>query len=55
MIFNQKLLIPMDETQNDHLKAYGLVYDALKKQIKVELFLNYKNGSFLMEGKNIIC
>ena len=44
----------MDETQNDHLKAYGLVYDALKKQIKVEWLLNYKNGSFLMEGKNII-
>ncbi len=54
IVFNQKILIPMDETQNDHLKAYGLVYSALKKQVKIEWLLNYKNGSFLVENNNII-
>ena len=44
----------MDETQNDHLKAYGLVYSALKKQVKIEWLLNYKNGSFLVENNNIL-
>ena len=54
IIFNQKILIPMDQTQNDHLKAYGLVYAALKKQVKIEWLLNYKNGSFLMDNSNAI-
>jgi len=53
-IFNQKLFIPMDQTQNDHLKAYGLIYSALKKQVRIEWLLNYKNGSFLLDNNNII-
>ena len=44
----------MDQTQNDHLKAYGLIYSALKKQIRVEWLLNYKSGSFIMDNSNII-
>ena len=44
----------MDNTQNDHLKAYGLVYWALKKEIKVDWSLNYKNGSFIMNNNSII-
>ena len=44
----------MDQTQNDHLKAYGLIYLALKKQIRVEWLLNYKSGSFIMDSSNII-
>ena len=35
-IFSQKILIPMDENQNDHLKAYGLIYWTLKKDIQVD-------------------
>tara|TARA_B110001454_G_C12714306_1_gene431985 strand:+ start:1374 stop:2627 length:1254 start_codon:yes stop_codon:yes gene_type:complete len=53
-IFNQKLFIPMDQTQNDHLKAYGLIYSALKEQVRIEWLLNYKNGSFLLDNNNII-
>lgn len=45
----QKLLIPMDLTQTDHLKAYGVVYWVLKQEINVEWLLNYRGGSFLMD------
>lgn len=45
----QKLLIPMDQSQTDHLKAYGVAYWTLKKQINVEWLLNYRSGSFLMD------
>ena len=39
----------MDEdTQQDHLKAYGLTYWMLQKQQKVKWLLNYRGGSFLM-------
>lgn len=47
--FAQKLLIPMDLSQSDHLKAYGVAYDALEKGFKVEWLLNYRGGSFMME------
>jgi len=38
----------MDEEQEDHLKAYGLAYFVLKEGLKVDWFLNYKGGSFLL-------
>lgn len=43
-----KVLVPMDESQTDHLRAYGLAYWALEKGIKAEWLLNYRGGSFLM-------
>ena len=42
------LLIPMDETQTNHLKAYGLMYYVLMKGGKGEWLLNYRGGSFLI-------
>jgi len=42
-----KLLVPMDETQTDHLKAYGLAYWVLTQGQKGEWLLNYRGGSFL--------
>jgi len=42
------ILIPMDENQSNHLKAYGIVYKALQDHIKVKWLLNYKGGSFLI-------
>ncbi|MEO0102653.1 MAG: asparagine synthetase B [candidate division WOR-3 bacterium] len=47
-LFAQRLLIPMDLKQTDHLKAYGIAYRALQKGINVEWLLNYRGGSFLM-------
>ena len=43
-----KLIIPMDATQKNHLKAYGIAYWVLEQQEEVEWLLNYKGGSFLM-------
>ncbi len=43
------LLIPMDETQKDHLKSYGIAYWVLGKDVEVKWLLNYRGGSFLMQ------
>ena len=43
------ILIPMDaETQENHLKAYGITFWELKNTKKVQWLLNYRGGSFLM-------
>ncbi len=44
----QHLLVPMDDAQQNHLKAYGLCFFALKQGDKAEWFLNYRGGSFLL-------
>ncbi len=48
----QVTLIPMDETQTDHLKAYGIAFKALEKGIKVEWLLNYRGGSFVFDAND---
>ena len=50
--FAQKLLIPMDSSQTDHLKAYGIAFLQLKNSYDVEWLLNYRGGSFLMDDVN---
>ena len=47
--FAAGVLIPMDETQTNHLKAYGVVYKSLEKGYKSEWLLNYRGGSFLID------
>ncbi|WP_261989971.1 asparagine synthetase B [Hymenobacter sp. BT190] len=44
-----QVLIPMDNTQKEHLKAYGIAYWLLGKQIEVDWLLNYRGGSFACE------
>ena len=44
----QKILIYMDLQQTDHLKAYGITYWALTKNIDVDWLLNYRSGSFMI-------
>jgi hypothetical protein len=44
----QHLLVPMDDDQSNHLKAYGLTYNALKDGARGEWLLNYRGGSFLL-------
>jgi len=46
--FAQKIFIPMDLSQTDHLKAYGIAYGTLKAGFNVEWLLNYRGGSFLL-------
>ena len=43
------ILIPMDaETQQNHLKAYGITFWALENNYKASWLLNYRGGSFLL-------
>jgi len=48
------ILIPMDQSQSNHLKAYGIAYYALQNQIKVDWLLNYLGGSFMIKYHNKI-
>ncbi len=50
----QKILIPMDLAQTDHLKAYGIAYWALTKNITVDWLLNYRGGSFMLDGLDLV-
>jgi len=45
------IFIPMDNTQKEHLKAYGLCYWALSKQIEIDWLLNYRGGSFACDAQ----
>ena len=45
--FSSYILVPMDESQSDHLKAYGISYWTLENGITIEWLLNYRGGSFL--------
>ncbi len=43
-----QILIPMDaETQQNHLKAYGITYWSLEKGVHVQWLLNFRGGAFL--------
>ncbi len=44
----QQLLIPMDDAQSNHLKAYGIAFTALTDGVRSEWLLNYRGGSFLI-------
>jgi hypothetical protein len=49
------VLIPMDaESQKNHLKAYGITFWTLEKQLKVKWLLNYRGGSFLLPDTEAI-
>lgn len=50
----QKILIVMDLTQTDHLKAYGIAYWTLSKGVYVDWLLNYRGGSFMIDYHDYI-
>jgi uncharacterized protein YueI len=45
--FASRILVPMDENQKNHLKAYGVAFWILQKDIEVDWLLNFKAGSFM--------
>ena len=47
----QDLLIPMDDAQADHLRAYGAVYVALDRGLDVDWLLNVRGGSFVVPAE----
>lgn len=48
LVRSQDILIPMDDSQTDHLRAYGVVYWSLQRDVEVDWLLNYRGGSFLL-------
>jgi len=57
-LLGAEILVPMDRSQSDHLKAYGVAFEALKEQYVVKWLLNYRGGSFLLpesEGLAALC
>ncbi len=43
------LYIPMDNSQKNHLKSYGIAYWVLTQEVEVDWLLNYQGGSFLIK------
>jgi hypothetical protein len=43
------MLIPIDEDQNNHLKAYGITYWVLDQGLEAWWLLNYRGGSFAFQ------
>jgi len=43
-----QLLIPMDNAQANHLKAYGIAYWVLQQDVEIDWLLNYRGGSYLL-------
>lgn len=43
------ILVPMDDGQKNHLKAYGITYWVLSQEIEAEWLLNYRGGSFMFK------
>ena len=46
-MFASRILIPMDDTQANHLKAYGITFWVLENGVETEWLLNYRGGSFM--------
>ena len=53
-VFADKMLVFMDLSQTDHLRAYGLAYWCLEQGFNVEWLLNYRGGSFLVDAAELI-
>jgi hypothetical protein len=48
------VLVPMDDAQDEHLKAYGLAFRSLDRGDRGEWLLNYRNGSFLLAATDAL-
>ena len=43
----RQILIPMDASQTNHLKAYGVIYNYITTGTEAQWLLNYRGGSFM--------
>lgn len=50
----ERVLIPMDASQNDHLKAYGIIFNHLLENQTGQWLLNYRGGSFMTANNSDI-
>lgn len=52
--FAAYILIPMDQAQKNHLKAYGIAYWVLENEVDIQWLLNYRGGSFMVKHSKVI-
>lgn len=52
VLAQSKILIYMDLQQTDHLKAYGITFNALQSGSTADWLLNYRGGSFMLDYSN---
>ncbi|MFO0355926.1 MAG: asparagine synthetase B [Sphingobacteriaceae bacterium] len=52
--YGSSILIPMDDAQKNHLKAYGIAYWALEANLEIHWLLNYRGGSFMIPSSKTI-
>ncbi len=50
----ERVLIPMDGSQTNHLKAYGIIFNHITDGYPGQWLLNYRGGSFLTTNENEI-
>lgn len=50
----QQVLIPMDASQTDHLKAYGIIFNHIDDGYPAKWLLNYQGGAFMAVVDNDI-
>ena len=48
-----QLLVPMDDAQTNHLKAYGICFHAIERGGSCEWLLNYRGGSFFIPDEPV--
>jgi len=48
-VYAAQILVPMDQSQRNHLKAYGIAYYVLTYDVEVSWLLNYRGGSFMFD------
>lgn len=48
-VYSAHILVPMDNEQSNHLKAYGITYWVLQNRVEAKWLLNYRGGSFMFQ------
>lgn len=54
LLASDRVLIPMDGSQTNHLKAYGIIFNHIAEGENGIWLLNYRGGSFLTSNQNEI-
>lgn len=49
-----QIFIPMDQSQKNHMKSYGIAYWVLTHNLEVNWLLNYQGGSFMCPYQQFI-
>jgi len=52
-VYSAYILLPMDDAQSNHLKAYGISFWVIETGVNVDWLLNYRGGSFMFPYHDI--